>query len=88
MGSLAPYMQDTSRAGFALRQYIHEGTGQLWQDSLETPDRHAGWLLIDEDNAFRDALIRRRDEVPGFLDGFTRVCDGGGLVLYRRITQP
>jgi hypothetical protein len=43
MGSLAPYMQETARAGLSIRQFIHEGIGQLWADSLIDPSRHASW---------------------------------------------
>lgn len=29
-------------------------------------------------------LARRAREHPHFLDGYSRVCEGGGGVLYRR----
>lgn len=48
MASLAPYMQETSHAGFSIRQYIHEGIGPMWSDSLVSARRHAGWVLIEE----------------------------------------
>jgi hypothetical protein len=48
MGSLAPYMQETARAGLSIRQFIHEGIGQLLADSLIDPSLHASWLLMEE----------------------------------------
>jgi hypothetical protein len=87
MGSLAHYMQETSRAGFPLRTFIHEGIGDLWAASREAPAREAGWVLIEEQAKGRDVLARRRDSSPAFLAGFTRVCEGGGVALYRRTPE-
>jgi hypothetical protein len=88
MGSLAHYMQETSSAGIELRDYIHEGIGQIWTDSLEHPARHAGWVLIEEQAEGGDVLAQRLRAKPAFLAGFDRVCEGGGVALYRRTPQP
>jgi hypothetical protein len=85
MGSLAHYMQETSHAGFELRDYIHEGIGQIWTDSLVHAYRHAGWVLIEEQAEGGDVLAHRRQASPAFLAGFERVCEGGGVALYRRV---
>jgi hypothetical protein len=85
MGSLAHYMHETAPAGFALRQYIHEGLGDLWKESLLSPRQHAGWILIAEQAMKRDQLARVKERLPGFLDGFERLCEGGGVTLYRRL---
>jgi hypothetical protein len=87
MGSLAHYMQETAPAGFALRQYIHEGVGDLWAESLVSPGRYAGWILIAEQARMRDQLARLKESMPGFLDGFERLCEGGGVTLYRRMMR-
>jgi hypothetical protein len=84
MGSLAHYMHETSHAGFELRDYIHEGIGQIWTDSLVAARRHAGWVLIEEQAEGGDMLAKLRDSSPEFLKGFERVCEGGGVALYRR----
>jgi hypothetical protein len=84
MGSLAHLMQETAADGIALRDYIHEGIGQIWTDSLEHPARHAGWILVEERAEGGDALHQRQRERPEFLAGFDRVCEGGGVALYRR----
>jgi hypothetical protein len=84
MGSLAHLMQETSADGIALRDYIHEGIGQIWADSLAHPARHAGWVLIEEQSEGGDVLAVRRRERPDFLAEFDRVCEGGGVALYRR----
>jgi hypothetical protein len=88
MGSLAPYMQETARVGFSIRQFLHEGIGQLWADSLEDAGRHAGWILIEEHAEGGDVLARLSRRTKEFLAGFERQCEGGGVVLYRRIASP
>lgn len=84
MGALAHYMQEMSHDGFRLDDFVHEGTDEIWPDALVDPRRHVQWLLFDEYGEGGDALTRRRQQVPGFAQGFTRVCEGGGVALYRR----
>jgi hypothetical protein len=87
MGSLAHFMQETSRIGLSIHDYIHEGIGQIWTSSLEGGARHnAGWVLIEEQAEGGDDLSKLRVTSPDFLRGFVRVCDGGGVALYRRQT--
>jgi len=84
MGSLAHYMQELSRAGFVLSDFVHEGIGQLWGEVLASPRRHVEWVLFEERAEGGDVLTALRREKPAFVDGFTRVCEGGGVALYRR----
>jgi hypothetical protein len=85
MGSLGHYMQETSRAGFAIRDFLHEGNGDIWLAALnEGPRPFAEWVLIEEKAEGGDMLARRAREHPHFLDGYSRVCEGAGLALYRR----
>ena len=85
MGSLAHYMQELSLEGFALRDFVHEGNGVVWQLALETgPAPHAGWMLVEEQAEGGDVLARRIRRDPLFTRGMTRICEGGGVALYRR----
>jgi hypothetical protein len=84
MGSLGHYMQEASRSGFLLRDFLHEGNGDIWLSALEGPRPYAGWLLIEEKAEGGDMLSRIAREKPAFLDGYERVCAGAGLALYRR----
>ena len=85
MGSLAHYMQELSHEGFALRDFLHEGNGAIWQLALETgPAPHAGWMLVEEQAEGGDVLAQRIRRDPLFIRGMTRVCEGGGVALYRR----
>jgi hypothetical protein len=85
MGSLAHYMQELSREGFGLSDFVHEGNGELWTLALATgPAAHAGWMLIEEQSEGGDILARRVREDAGFVAGMERVCASGGIALYRR----
>ena len=85
MGSLGHYMQDLSRSGFDIRDFLHEGNGDIWLYALENPRPFAGWLLIEEQAEGGDMLAKRARANPAFLAGFSRVSEAAGLALYRRI---
>lgn len=85
MGSLAHYMQDLSAAGFDIAEFLHEGNGLLWQQALETgPAAKVGWMLVEEQAEGGDVLARRIRDDASFTRGMRRVCEGGGVALYRR----
>jgi hypothetical protein len=84
MGSLGHHMQEMSRAGFAIRDFLHEGNGDLWLTAMEGPYPFAQWILIEEKAQGGDLLARRAREHPHFLSGYRRVCEGAGLALYKR----
>jgi hypothetical protein len=84
MGSLGHHMQEMSRAGFAIRDFLHEGNGDLWLTAIDGPYAFAQWILIEEKAQGGDFLAHRARERPHFLDGYRRVCEGAGLALYKR----
>jgi hypothetical protein len=84
MGSLGHYMQDLSRAGFSIHDFLHEGNGDIWLNALHSPRPFAGWMLIEEKAEGGDMLATIARERPEFLDGYSRVCDAAGVALYRR----
>lgn len=88
MGSLAHYMQELSRSGFSLGDFINEGNGVIWNTALETgPAIHAGWMLVEEQAEGGDVLAARIRSDGAFARGMDRVCEGGGVALYRRTTD-
>ena len=84
MGSLGHYMQEASRAGFAIGDFLHEGNGDIWLAALDSPRPFVDWILIEEKAEGGDMLARLARQRPSFLDGYERACEGAGLVLYRR----
>jgi hypothetical protein len=88
MGSLGHYMHDLAHYGFDLRDFLHEGNGDIWLNALDDPRPYAGWMLVEEKAEGGDILAERARENPAFLNGFSRVCDGAGVALYRRRPAP
>jgi hypothetical protein len=85
MGSLAHYMQELSRERFDIADFVHEGNGVIWNAALDTgPAPHAGWMLVEEQAEGGDVLAQRIRHDPAFARGMKRVCEGGGVALYRR----
>jgi hypothetical protein len=89
MGSLAHYMQELSSEGFALRDFVNEGNGTLWDIAMSTgPAPYVGWMLVEEHAEGGDVLAQRIRRDPSFARGMARVCEGGGVALYRRTATP
>ena len=88
LGSLSHYVQELSPIGVHVRDIVHEGNGDLWAAALDAPRFHVGWILMDELSEGGDVLAERAREYPEFLRGFTRMGEGGGVVLYRRAEEP
>jgi hypothetical protein len=85
MGSLAHYMQELSANGFHIADFINEGNGEIWNLALATgPAPHAGWMLVEEVAEGGDVLAARIRGNGAFVTGMRRVCEGGGVALYRR----
>ena len=85
MGSLAHYMQELSANGFHIADFINEGNGEIWNLALATgPAPHAGWMLVEEVAEGGDVLAARITTNGGFVTGMRRVCEGGGVALYKR----
>jgi hypothetical protein len=83
MGSLGHYMHDLSREGFQIRDFLHEGNGDIWSAALLKPAGIAGWIVIEEKAEGGDALFAQSGRNSTFLNGFERVAEGGGVALYR-----
>jgi hypothetical protein len=85
MGSLAHYLQELSIAGFDLDDFIHEGSGPIWQHAYYyEPSLFAGWVMIEEAAEGGDMLHQKHQSSPAFLRAYDRVCEGGNVGLYKR----
>lgn len=83
MGSLAHYMHDLSQAGFAIRDFLHEGNGEIWWMAMERPRGIVGWIVVEERAEGGDALYWQGQKDAAFFSGFERVAEGGNVGLYR-----
>ena len=97
MGSLAHYMQELSREGFTVADFVHEGNGVIWQSRcrrVRAFTRAGCWWRNSLKAA--TALLQRIRQDATFAQGMTRICDGGvvpqaaNVTLYRRskFTKP
>jgi hypothetical protein len=84
MGSLGHYMQDLSRAGLSIHDFIHEGNGEIWKYAMGHPQPFAAWILVEEKAEGGDALYWQGKLDPRFFAGYERVAEGGNVSLYRR----
>ncbi len=83
MGSLGHYMHDLSAHGFRIDDFVHEGNGDIWNFAISQPRGVVGWIAIEEQAEGGDALHLEAGRHRAFLEGFTRVAEGGGVALYR-----
>ena len=78
-------MQELSKEGFNLADFLHEGSGPIWQRAYYyEPSPFAGWVLVEEAAEGGDMLFQKQKSWPGFLAGYDRVCEGGHVALYKR----
>ena len=85
MASLAHYMQELSHDGFDIADFVHEGNGVIWDTALDTGAApHAGWMLVEEEAEGGDVVAQTIRRHPEFARGMARVCEGGGVALYKR----
>jgi len=84
MGSLGHYMHDLGREGFDIRDFIHEGSGEIWPASLLEPHAHARFLIVEEYAEGGDVFAQLLRTRPDVAEKFRRVAAGGNVVLYER----
>ena len=85
MGSLGHYMHDLSLAGLGIRDFLHEGNGEIWKYAVAHPQPVAEWIAIEERAEGGDALHWQALNDANFLKGYERVAEGGNVGLYRRV---
>jgi hypothetical protein len=84
MGSLGHYMHDLSLSGLAVKDFLHEGNGEIWVHAARYPRPFVEWIAIEERAEGGDTLHWQAEHDPNFLKGYLRVAEGGGVALYRR----
>ena len=84
MGSLGHYMHDLSYAGFNVRDFLHEGNGEIWKAAVGHPQPYVRWIVVEEKAEGGDVLFWQGKLDPRFLLGYARVAAGGNVALYER----
>ena len=85
MGALGHYMHEMSASGFAIRDFLHEGNGPIWDSAFTRgPAALVEWVLVEEAAEGGDAIIQRHRRLPRLLEDYVAVCSGGNVTLYQR----
>jgi hypothetical protein len=88
MGALGHYMHEMSAAGFAIRDFLHEGNGPIWDSAFTRgPAPLVPFVLVEEVAEGGDAIVQRFRQIPALLADFERVCASGGVALYQRSSR-
>jgi hypothetical protein len=86
MGALGHYMHEMSTAGFAIRDFLHEGNSPIWDSAFTRgPAPLVEWVLVEEAAEGGDAIVQRFRQHPQLLESFQRLCSAGGVTLYHRV---
>ncbi|MGQ0735711.1 MAG: hypothetical protein ACT4QD_18915 [Acidobacteriota bacterium] len=85
MGALGHYMHELSWAGFAIRDFLHEGNGPIWDSAFTRgPAPLVEWVLVEQEAEGGDAIIQRHRTLPRLLEDYDAICTGGHVTLFRR----
>lgn len=88
MGSLGHYMHDLSYAGFGIRDFLHEGNGEIWKAAIAHPQPYVRWIVVEEKAEGGDFLYWQGRLDPNFFAGYTRVAQGGNVAVYEMRGAP
>jgi hypothetical protein len=88
MGALGHYMHEMSAAGFAIRDFLHEGNGPIWDSAFTRgPAPLVEWVLLEEVAEGGDAIVQRHRQLPRLLQDYSKICEGGNVSLYHRVRK-
>ncbi len=78
--------QDYAAAGIDLRQVVYQGSGRLWQASLQHPEQHVDWVVMIPGDIVGQAIAND----PTFTSDFTLLLQdpASGVFLYHRNGLP
>jgi hypothetical protein len=85
MGALGHYMHEMSAAHFAIRDFLHEGNGPIWDSAFTRgPAPLVEWVLVEAAAEGGDAIIQRHRRIPRLLEDYAPICSAGNVTLYQR----
>lgn len=70
------------RSGIPLKNYITEGSGDYWTESLQDPGKHATWIVFFQDGSDRVGKVVSKWEP--LEDEYDVVYDDETYVIYKR----
>lgn len=70
------------RTGIPLKNFITEGTGQYWDESLDNPKKHAKWIVFFNDYSDRVGRVIKKN--PEFLSDYTMIYQNDTYQIWER----
>jgi len=69
--------------GLPMKQFIHEGTGELWDSALENPTSYADYVVM-RTNDNLDLVSKNVEESPNFFSNYSLVYDDEFADIYKK----
>ncbi len=74
--------------GIDYKNFIHEGTGHYWLESVKMPQKYAKWIFMykqkNTTNSIEDSVTKYIYDMPQLYDNFDTVYDDGTYVIFKR----
>ena len=64
-----------------MHRFIHEGTGEYWDNALANPEQHAKFVIMRTHDSL-DSVARSMDQVPQFYDKYVLIYDDEFVDVY------
>jgi hypothetical protein len=73
-------------SGLPIKELIHEGNRDLWQEALQDPSSYARWIVMSgtQPGLTADAVLNALHDSPVVAQNYAKVFDSRGLTIYRR----
>lgn len=68
--------------GLPMSQFVHEGTGPLWEASLSNPTQHVDYVVM-RTNDNLDLVSKNIEQNPVFFDQYTKIYDDEFADVYK-----
>jgi hypothetical protein len=69
------------RSDLPMHRFIHEGTGEYWDNALANPELHAKFVIMRTHDSL-DSVARSMDQVPQFYEKYALIYDDEFVDVY------
>jgi hypothetical protein len=75
------------RSTVPMQNIIYIGNKPYWEESLETPEKHADWIILQENDTLWNALIQDSDKEGRLYTHFVKSYTSPNILIFRRMDQ-
>lgn len=72
------------RSGIPMQNIIYIGNKPYWEESLQTPEKHARWVVMQEDDAVWDRLFADEAAQGRLYAAYEKVYTSPEILIFRR----